>query len=60
MISMDAIFGLPRKKSAGRSFRQPLHGRLFFENQDDVDEFVEVAPVSKKQINKVSVLFLIF
>ena len=43
---MDAIFGLPRKKSAGKSFRQPLHGGLFFENQNEVDEFVEAAPVS--------------
>ena len=53
MISLDAIFGLPRKKSAGRSFRQPLHGMLFFENQDEVDQFVEATPASNKQINKV-------
>ena len=47
---MDAIFGLPRKKSAGRSFRPPLHGMLFFENQDEVDQF---NPVSTKHLNKV-------
>ena len=49
MISVDAIFGLPRKKSAGRSFRPPLHGTLFFEDQDEVDRFVEANPVPSKQ-----------
>ena len=37
---MDALFGLPRKKSAGVSYRDPLHGCLFFHNQSAVDEFV--------------------
>ena len=57
MISIDAIFGLPRKKSAGRSFRPPLHGTLFFENQDEVDRFVEANPVSNKQ-DKVLMIIL--
>lgn len=43
IVSMDALFGLPRKKSAGVSLRQPLHGMLFFEGQDEVDTFVEAA-----------------
>lgn len=37
---MDAIFGLPRKKSAGSSYRDPLYKDLFFSNQLIVDEFV--------------------
>ena len=56
MVSMDALFGLPRKKSAGKSFRQPLHGVLFFDNQDEVDAFVESAPRSKKQLDKVCII----
>ena len=45
---MDALFGLPRKKSAGKSFRNPLHGHIFFGNQQSVDEFVESAGNEKK------------
>ena len=45
--------GYQGKKSAGRSFRPPLHGMLFFENQDEVDQFVEANPVSTKHLNKV-------
>lgn len=41
---MDALFGLPRKKSAGKSVREPVHGHLFFKEQQSVDEFVESAP----------------
>ena len=37
---MDALFGLPRRKKAGYSYREPLRGKYFFANQDDVDEFV--------------------
>lgn len=32
ILSMDALFGLPRKKSAGNSYRDALHG--------DLDEYV--------------------
>lgn len=53
MISMDALFGLPRKKCAGTSYREPLHGMLFFEDQNGVDSFVEAAPKVKKSSNKV-------
>ena len=48
MLSMDALFGLPRKKSAGRSFREPLHGHLFFGDQNAVDEYVATAPKGRK------------
>lgn len=37
---MDALFGLPRKKAAGTSFREVLHGQLFFANQEAVNEYV--------------------
>ena len=40
VLSMDALFGLPRKKSAGKSYRDALHGDLFFGRQILVDEFV--------------------
>lgn len=40
VLSMDALFGLPRKKSAGISYRESLHGDLFFGSQASVDEFV--------------------
>ena len=29
IVSMDAIFGLPRKKAAGESVREPLDGHIF-------------------------------
>ena len=43
MISMDALFGLPRKKSAGQSFREARHGHLFFRQPSVVDEFVALS-----------------
>ncbi len=39
MFSMDGLLGLPRKKSAGISHRQPLHENLFFQDQTKVDSF---------------------
>ena len=44
---MDALFGLPRKKSAGSSHRKSLHGHLHFLNQSDVDQFVKEAQRDK-------------
>ena len=52
---MDALFGLPRKKAAGKSHRQPLHGNLFFGDQQSVDEYVASAPKGKKHV-KVCIL----
>lgn len=40
ILSMDALFGLPRKLSAGYSHREALHGSLYFLDQTSVDEFV--------------------
>ena len=53
MLSFDALFGLPRKKAAGNSFRPPLHGSLMFGDQSNVDEFVATRPrkVTKVTLN---------
>ena len=48
VLSIDALFGLPRKKSAGRSFRESLHGHLFFSQQSLVDEYVQYYKMGKK------------
>ena len=40
ILSMDALFGLPRKLSAGYSHREALHSSLYFLDQPSVDEFV--------------------
>ena len=39
-VSIDAIFGLCRKRSAGKSIRGPLSGTAVFESQDEVNHFV--------------------
>ena len=39
-ISIDAIFGLCRKRSAGKSIQGPLSGTTVFESQDEVNHFV--------------------
>ena len=38
MYALDALFGLPREKSAGVSCRPPTLGKLFFCDQELVDE----------------------
>lgn len=45
---MDALFGLPRKKSAGQSFKDPVHGDLFFQDQQAVDEYISSLPSGRK------------
>ena len=54
VFSMDALFGLPRKKSAGSSYRGALHGDLFFGSQAEVDE--HVASYKNQKIDNVSVI----
>lgn len=54
-MSFDALFGLPRKKSAGKSFRPPLDGDLFFGDQYAVDDFVAVSEHAKKKEPKIDV-----
>lgn len=52
--SMDACFGLVRKKSAGKSSLPPRHSLTMFANQEDVDEFVDNYTASAKQTETVS------
>ena len=44
---MDALFGLPRKRSAGISYKEPLLGNIFFGEQASVDQFVAESNKSK-------------
>ena len=57
VLSMDALFGLPRKKSSGTSYRDAIHGHYFFEDQSMVDEFVTSAPSTKRKSVKVCFIF---
>ena len=54
VLSMDALFGLPRKKSSGISYRDAIHGHYFFYEQSMVDEFVLSASLRKAKDVKVS------
>jgi hypothetical protein len=54
VYSMDGLFGLPRKKSAGTSYRKSLHGHLYFKDQGDVDQFVREAQRGKQIANDCS------
>ena len=56
MYAIDALFGLPRKKSAGVSHRPPLHGHLFFCDQEVVDQYV-AEEINMKQSFQVTILF---
>ncbi len=53
---MDALFGLPRKKAAGKSYREPLHGHLFFGDQACVDEHVASYRMPGQRMPKVSLI----
>ena len=48
---MDALFGLPRKKSAGTSYREPLLKDVFFNDQSLVDEFVADSGETKTNLS---------
>ena len=54
MVSVDALFGLPRKKAAGSSHRDPLHGDLFFGDQSTVDEYVASYKMTGQNMPNVS------
>ena len=58
-MSMDALFGLCRKKSAGVSVRPPLFSRTFFEDQERVDEFITNYDSSDRIVDKVQLCILI-
>ena len=46
IVSLDALFGLCRKKSSGTSHRPPLFSSIFFEDQDSVDAHVTSYSIS--------------
>jgi len=52
-VSVDACFGLPRKKTSGASHRSPLSNNMFFYNQEHVDNFMASYPSSKNDPKKV-------
>ena len=56
IVSMDAIFGLPRKKSAGSSVRGLLHGHIYFYDQTVVDEFVEHSSFKSEKVSNLFIL----
>ncbi len=60
VLSMDALFGLPRKKSAGVSYRAPLHADLFFKDQLSVDEFVDKnsSDTTKSRVSAILVVYV--
>ena len=60
MLSLDALFGLPRKKSAGTSHRDALHGDLFFCDQAAVDEYVVSYEMRTNKIPNVNMLHIIY
>lgn len=60
IYSLDALFGLPRKKSAGHSFRPPLHGHLCFIDQAEVDEYVANNCSNLKERRQVSLMLFNF
>ena len=39
--SIDALFGLCRKRAAGSSVRPPLQEGTFFESQEEVKSYIE-------------------
>ena len=55
-ISVDACFGLPRKKASGTSYHEPLSGKMYFYNQKDVDDFLSSYPKSSKELQQSKVL----
>ena len=60
IISLDANFGLVRKKSAGNSLAMPNHLDLYFIEQDVVDERLEELPTgSANERTKVGYKFLL-
>ena len=54
--SMDALF-IGRKTSAGKRVRNPLFGTIAFDNDSDVEEFVEQHPTSSRANGVCELLF---
>lgn len=58
IVSFDALFGLPRKKAAGSSHRDPLYGDLFFGCQSAVDNYVMAYEMSGQRMPNMCSHFL--
>ena len=54
--SMDALF-IGRKTSAGKRVRNPLFGTIAFDNDSEVEEFVEQLPTSSRANGVCELLF---
>ena len=54
VLPLDALFGLPRKKAARKSRRDPLHGEIFFANQSSVDKHVATYKMLNQQTGNAS------
>jgi len=58
IVSIDAIFGLCRKKSAGNSVRGPLSGTAVFESQHEVNSFVDLQGHSEHSQSGVCITYV--
>ena len=52
-MSVDAVFGLCQKNSAGNSIRGPLSGTSIFESQDEVKSFISLQGHSENSESEV-------
>lgn len=53
IVSMDALFGLPRKHSACTCFQEPLFRNVYFMDQRGVDAYVSAVGVKQSSASKV-------
>ena len=54
VLSLDALFVLPRRKASVKSHRDPLHGEIFFANKSSVDKHVATYKMPNQQTGNVS------
>ncbi|XP_040927240.1 uncharacterized protein LOC114857791 isoform X2 [Betta splendens] len=52
IVTMDANFGLVRKRSSGSSLVEPLHGNRMFVREEDVQEYLSSHPDGSKPNEK--------
>ena len=60
VVSIDALFGLPRKKAAGVSHRDAIHGSLYFGQQERVDEHVDLASSQRHRKEPTDVCIIVY
>ena len=51
--SMDACFGLARRKRPGQTYDVPKHGTLFFADQCDIDNFIDTHSQKAEDVKEV-------